>query len=280
VNRDARIPAGDEGDLLELALTATQTAGGILMRARDRSVQAGASAHKSSPTDPVTEADTAAQHAIADSIGRSRPHDALLGEEQLSRTGSTRWRWVIDPLDSTVNYLRGADQFAVSIAAEDENGAAVGVVHAPALSRTYSAIRGKGARINGRRLTVRRGVPLSAALVGTGFSYLTAGRERQATALVRVLPRVADIRRSGPAALGLAAVADGTIDAFYEDDLQAWDWMAGSLLVTEAGGVVSPLSGPDGSGVLAAGPELHRGLASLLNAADWQLRESLPGSAR
>jgi myo-inositol-1(or 4)-monophosphatase len=251
------------GELLELALAAARAAGAVLLRERAAVVGHGAASTKSSRSDPVTEADLAAQRAIAELITGARPEDSLLGEEGLSHEGSTGWRWVVDPLDGTVNYLRGRDDWAVSIAVRDADGVAVGVVHAPALGRTYSAARGRGSWEGGQRLSVRRAA-LADSLVGTGFSYLSEGRARQARALTRVLPSVADLRRGGSAALDLAAVAQGSLDAFYEDDLAPWDWMAGALLVTEAGGVVSALTSPQGGGVLAAAPALHAELAALL----------------
>ena len=149
--------------------------------------------------------------------------DGRLGEEGLDRPGETGWQWIIDPLDGTVNYLYGNDEWAVSMAVRDDAGTVAGVVHAPALGRTYTAMRGEGCCLDGRRVTVRRCRGLSHAVVGTGFSYDAATRAAQAAVYARVLPQVADIRRCGSAALGLARVASGRLDAFYEKDLQEWD---------------------------------------------------------
>lgn len=253
------------GSLLQLARDAAIAAGRVLLSERPSVIAQGAIATKSSATDPVTRADMAAQQVIADMLATVRPADGLLGEEGLDRPGETGWQWIIDPLDGTVNYLYGNDEWAVSIAVRDDAGTAAGVVHAPALGRTYTAVRGEGCCLDDRRLTVRRCHSLSHAVVGTGFSYDAATRAAQAAVLARVLPQVADIRRCGSAALDLARVASGRLDAFYENDLQEWDWAAGALLASEAGAIVEPLPGPHNrSGVLAAAPSLHHALTSLL----------------
>lgn len=255
------------GSLLQLARDAAIAAGRVLLSERPSVIVQGASATKSSATDPVTRADVAAQQVIANMLATARPADGLLGEEGLDRQGETGWQWIIDPLDGTVNYLYGSDEWAVSIAVRDDTGTAAGVVHAPALGRTYTAVRGEGCCLDDRRLTVRRCHDLSHAVVGTGFSYDAATRAAQAAVLARVLPRVADIRRCGSAALDLARVASGRLDAFYENDLQEWDWAAGVLLASEAGAVVSQLAGPgQRSGILAASPDLAAPLARLLTA--------------
>jgi myo-inositol-1(or 4)-monophosphatase len=250
---------------LEVAREAAIAAGHTLLELRADVISRGATATKSSATDPVTRADVAAQQIIAAQLTAAYPDDGLLGEEDLKRDSLSGWQWLIDPLDGTVNYLYGRDDWSVSIAAADAGGTAVAVVHAPATGRTYTAIRGQGSWLGDRRLHVRDHTTVSEALVGTGFSYLSAGRERQAATLARLLPEVADIRRSGSAALDLAAVAGGELDAFYEDDLNPWDWAAGALIATEAGAVVRPLPGPDHrSGVLAAPVHLAPLLAGLV----------------
>lgn len=255
------------GEFLLLAQDAASAAASTLLTEWPLVIAEGASATKSSATDPVTRGDLAAQQVIVDLIVKARPGDAILGEEGLSRPGGSGWRWVVDPLDGTVNYLYGRDEWAVSVAVEDDAGDTVaGVVLAPVLGRTYTAARGRGCWLNGQRTEVRRGTSLSRAVIGTGFSYDAATRAGQAAALSRLLPVVADIRRCGSAALDLAAVASGRIDAFYENDLSPWDWMAGALLATEAGATVSELPGPGGrSGVIAAAPALAGPVRELLS---------------
>ena len=255
-------PAG----LLPLAREAASAAACVLLAERPWVLAEGPSGTKSSETDPVTRADVAAQQVIADIIVRARPRDAIFAEEGLDRPGDSGWRWVVDPLDGTVNYLYGRDQWSVSIALQDPDGATVvGVVRAPALARTYTAVRGEGCWLDGQRLTVRPGTDLAHAVIGTGFSYDAATRAAQAAVLSRLLPAVADIRRCGSAALDLADVASGRIDAFYENDLSPWDWAAGALLAAEAGAIVTELPGPDGSGgIVAATPALAGPLGALL----------------
>jgi myo-inositol-1(or 4)-monophosphatase len=238
----------------------------VLLTDRPLVLAEGASATKSSDTDPVTRADVAAQQVIAGIIGAVRPDDAILGEESLDRPGDSGWRWIVDPLDGTVNYIYGRDQWSVSIAVQDPDGTTVvGVVLAPALGRTYTAVRGQGSWLDGQRLAVRPGTTLAKAVIGTGFSYRAGTRGDQAATLSRLLPAVADIRRCGSAALDLADVASGRIDAFYESDLSAWDWAAGALLAAEAGASVSELPGHGGrSGILAATPALAGPLSACL----------------
>jgi myo-inositol-1(or 4)-monophosphatase len=250
---------------LDVALAAAEAAGRELLSLWPSVLAEGDFGTKSSDTDPVTRADTAAQQVIAGCLHAAFPDDGLVGEEGLRRPGHSGWQWVIDPLDGTVNYLYGRDDWAVSIASQDASGTAVGVVHAPVSGRLYTAVRGAGAWLGSRRLGVRGGGELAAALVGTGFSYTSAGRSHQAKVLARLLPLIADIRRSGSAALDLAAVASGALDAFYEDDLSPWDWAAGALIASEAGALVQPLAGQDDhSGILAANPQLVPALMSAL----------------
>ena len=206
---------------------------------------------KSSPTDPVSDADREAEEVINRLLAEERPDDGIIGEEG-ARTASTNGRiWIVDPLDGTVNFLYGMRAWAVSIALEDADGLAVGVVLNPVDDECFSAVRDEGAAMNGRRIHVTDCPSLEHAMVATGFSYEADQRARQAELLRRLLPRVRDIRRAGAAALDLAYVACGRVDAFYERGLKRWDEAAGRLLVEEAGGVVSDLRG-EPHGVLAA----------------------------
>jgi myo-inositol-1(or 4)-monophosphatase len=188
-------------------------------------------------------------------LGRERPDDAVLGEEGAGEGGSSGRRWVIDPLDGTTNYLYGHPQWCVSVALEDGDGGLAGVVHDPARGETFRAARGEGADLDGRPIAVRDHDDLATALIATGFGYDPERRAEQAEVIRRVLPRIRDIRRAGAAALDLAWLAAGRLDGYYERGLNPWDWAAGSLLVTEAGGVVEPLDG-EPFGIVAAGPRL------------------------
>lgn len=221
---------------------------------------------KSSPTDVVTAADTAVERLIRDAVAAHRPQDAVVGEEGEDASGSSGLRWVVDPIDGTVNYLYGHARYAVSIAVEDSEGGVVAVVYAPAAGEMFTASRGGGAHCNGRALRTTDCADLAQALVATGFGYRAGRRARQAEILAALLPQVRDVRRAGAASLDLCDVAAGRLDGYYEQGLQPWDLAAGRLVVTEAGGVVSGLAGrpPSEALVVAAGRRLHPLLDRLL----------------
>ena len=228
------------GDL-ELAERAARAAGEVLLRYFGRTPEGLES--KTSVTDPVSDADREAERTIRELLAAERPDDGILGEEGTHTAASTGRTWIVDPLDGTVNFLYGQRYWAVSVALEDSDGLAAGVVFNPVDEECFSARRGEGAFLNGERLSVTKCAQLERAMVGTGFSYEAARRAVQAELLVNVLPKVRDIRRAGAAALDLAYVAAGRYDGFYEHGLQRWDEAAGVLLVQEAGGVVDELPG-------------------------------------
>ena len=254
----------DPRPLLELALRAADIAGAALL---DRFYgPARGVTSKTSPTDLVSEADHEAEALILELIRSERSDDGILAEEGGASQSTSGLRWVIDPLDGTVNYLFGIAQWAVSIAVEDEKGALAGVVHHPVLKETFTATRGGGAFMNGDPIKVSERPDVASALIGTGFSYEAEARAEQATIVHRILPRVRDIRRSGSAALDLAAVACGRLDGMYEAPMEAWDKAAGVLLIEEAGGTVSEFTAPLGltPGVIAANPVLHEQLRRMV----------------
>jgi myo-inositol-1(or 4)-monophosphatase len=250
--------------LLDLAARASQLAGALLVE-RFHGPASGVD-HKSSQTDPVSDADRDAEALITALLRAERPGDALLGEEGAGSAGESGLQWVVDPLDGTVNFLYGIPQWAVSIACRDAGDTIVAVVHDPLHGETFSAARGHGCSLNGRPLEIGPPPPLERALVATGFSYVAAERQLQTALVTRVLPRARDIRRAGSAALDLAWVAAGRLDAFYEHGLAEWDHAAGDLLVREAGGVVVPLPASGGlrAGVLAGARALTAELALVL----------------
>ena len=201
---------------------------------------------------------------------RERPDDAVVGEEGASAGGRSGRRWVVDPLDGTVNFLYGFPAWCVSVAVEDAHGSLAGVVHDPVRGETFAAARGDGAYLTassaqpaGEAIRVRHCERLDQAMVATGFSYDRERRARQAEIVRELLPRVRDIRRAGAAALDLAWLAAGRIDAYYECGLNPWDWAAGRLLVTEAGGEVAELEG-EPFGLAAAHPPLLPQLLELV----------------
>ncbi len=217
---------------------------------------------KTSSTDMVSEVDREAEAAVSQLLAALRPDDGLLGEEGTARPGSSGIRWVVDPLDGTTNFLFGIPQFAVSVAAEADGAALVGIVVDPSREETWAAVAGWGARRNGDRCRVASGrSTLPTALVGTGFGYLPARREWQGAVAARLLPRVRDIRRVGAASLDLCWTAGGRYDVYYEWGLNPWDLAAGALICQEAGGRVESLPGRL---IVAATPELFEPFCALL----------------
>jgi len=227
----------------------------------------GAPAHgvdvKSSSTDMVSDADREAEEAIVDVLQAERPDDGILGEEGTEEDAASGRRWVIDPLDGTTNFLYGFPAWAVSVAVEDADGVTCGVVFDPNRDELFAAERGSGATLNGEPIRVREGASLERALIATGFGYDADRRARQADVLREVLPAVRDVRRAGAAALDLSWVAAGRLDGYWERGLHRWDWAAGRLLVTEAGGEVRDLP-DDPHGLVAAEPALIGPLADLV----------------
>lgn len=257
------VPAPDPSALLALAVDLAQQAGRLAL-----SMHSGlaVSDTKSSPTDVVTAADRAAEQLLVDGIRAARPGDGILGEEGASDDGTTGLRWVVDPVDGTVNYLYGLPQWAVSIGVEVCGVTQVGVVFDPAKDELFTAVRGGGSALNGLPLWCNPATELSQALVATGFGYDARRRAAQAALLPTVLPAVRDIRRVGAGALDLCAVAAGRVDAYYEQGLSPWDMSAGLLIATEAGARVGGLNGraPSGDMVLAAAPGVFDALHDLL----------------
>jgi myo-inositol-1(or 4)-monophosphatase len=219
---------------------------------------------KSSDTDLVSDADRTSEAAIKDLLAEERPDDGLLAEEGSAHESMSGRRWVIDPLDGTINYLYGLPAWCVSVALEDDQGGAVAVVHDPLRDETFTAERGGGARLNGHELRVSGEERPERALIATGFSYSPELRAAQAQTLQRVLPGFRDIRRAGAAALDLASLAAGRVDGYYERGLKPWDWAAGRLLVSEAGGAVAELPG-EPLGLAAASPGLLPRLLELVS---------------
>ena len=261
-------------DLLDLARDTARAAGALLLE-RFGDPARGVTA-KTSRTDLVSDADRDAEALIVSALARSRPDDAVLAEEgvqpaggRAGAAGRSGVRWLVDPLDGTINYLWGIPHWCVSLAVADADGTLAGVVHDPSRDETFTARRGAGASLGGRALRLEGGPPLAEAMIATGFNYRPEERARQAARLRGVLPRVRDVRRFGAAALDLAWLAAGRVDGYFETGLAAWDWAAGGLIVTEAGGVVRELPPGGGSpaGLVAARAHLAGPLMALLGAA-------------
>jgi myo-inositol-1(or 4)-monophosphatase len=243
-------PASGLGtELLDIALEAAWQAGALLRDGRPEGL--GVAATKSSPVDVVTEMDTASEKMIFELISARRPADGFLGEEGASSAGTSGVRWVVDPLDGTVNYLYGLPSWGVSIAAQAGGRTVAAVVAVPARGETFHGLIGAGAYLNGRRIRCRTAPAAGQALVATGFNYVRSVRDHQAEVVRALIPEVRDIRRGGAAAVDLCDVACGRLDAYYERGLHPWDMAAGLLIAAEAGTLSGGRPGEQPSGELA-----------------------------
>lgn len=251
-------------ELLDLAQRAARAAGEMLLERFSRPAE-GVSA-KSTPTDPVSDADRASDEMLVDLISAERPDDGFVTEESEGRESSSGLSWVLDPLDATVNFLFGLPWWCVSVAVEDDQGPVAGAIYNPNVDEMFTAVRGGGAFLNGSPMHVSDRTEIEKALVGTGFSYDSGAREVQAQIAARVIPRARDLRRAGSAALDLAHLACGRLDGFYEAPLEHWDKAAGLLMISEAGGMITELPGPRGltDGAIASNPKLHEALVKLV----------------
>jgi myo-inositol-1(or 4)-monophosphatase len=221
---------------------------------------------KSSPVDMVTQFDKASEDLITKGLAQLRPHDAIVGEEGADTKGTSGITWHIDPIDGTTNFMYDLPTWAVSIGAVDEHGPIAGAVYAPALGEMFSAARGEGAHVNHTPLAVHRTNDLSTALLATGFSYNVNSRGPHTQRVARMLMHVRDLRRMGAAAIDLCFVAAGRLDAYFEEGLNSWDLVAGQLIATEAGAVVTNFAGEavTPSQVLACSPELHAAMVRFI----------------
>ncbi|MGB8649786.1 MAG: inositol monophosphatase family protein [Mycobacteriales bacterium] len=252
---------------LALATDLAREAGALALSMR---ASVGVLDTKSSPTDVVTAADRAVESLLVSALTAARPEDGLLGEEGAGSTGTSGVRWVIDPIDGTVNYLYGIPQWAVSIGVETASGTQVGVVYDPSKEELWQAVRGGGAVLNGSSLRCSSVTSLDQALIGTGFGYDARRRAAQAAALPVLLPAVRDVRRLGAGSLDLCSVAAARLDGYFEQGLSAWDLSAGALIAAEAGARVAGLRGAEASSslVVAAGPGVFDALHDLLVSVD------------
>ena len=250
---DGRI---DGRELADLALETARAAAALVRDRASREVTVADT--KSSSVDVVTEADRASEELVRRLLREHRPDDGFLGEEESEEAGTSGVRWVIDPIDGTVNFLYGLPQYAVSIAAEWRGEVVAGVVVNAATGVEYVAhVSPDGtaeATRDGRPIGVRGPAPLSQRLVATGFSYDASLRELQAQALVRLLPRVRDIRRLGSCALDLCHVAEGSVDAYVEEGVNLWDHAAGALVARAAGARTELTRGAGGRDLLVCAP--------------------------
>ena len=232
---------------------------------------------KSSLTDPVTEADEAGEAAIRAVLATLRPDDAITGEEGDDQPGTTGLRWLIDPLDGTVNFLYGYPQWCVSVAVADSEGPLVGVVFDPQRGEEFATTRGGPLLLNGLEVE-RKGVhalggsddPLEGVMLATGFNYERPVRPLQGPVFNSLIPRVRDIRRGGSAALDLCWVALGRLDAYFEHGVRAWDVSAGALACLSSGLCVKTMPSRDGwpAGIAAGSEGVVDALVEACGAAD------------
>jgi myo-inositol-1(or 4)-monophosphatase len=227
--------ADTAAELLALAVATAREAGDLVAAMRRDGVDVADT--KSSPGDIVTQADRASEELIRERLLGARPGDGFVGEEGDDVANSSGVRWIVDPIDGTVNYLYGMPQYAISIAVEVDGEVVAGVVRSPELDVEYAATLGGGATRNGVPVRVRSTPALDQTMVATGFSYESDVRARQGRSVARLLPQVRDIRRHGSCALDLCGVASGESDAYVEEGANLWDYAAGGLVAREAGAV-------------------------------------------
>lgn len=253
---------------LNIAVRAARSAGRILLRYLDRVDDLRV--ETKSRNDFVTEVDRAAEAAIVQELRAKFPTHAILGEEG-GKQGADECdsQWIIDPLDGTTNYLHGFPQFAVSIGLRHKGQWECAVVYDPLREELFTAVRGRGAQLNDRRLRVANRPSLEGALIGTGFPFRDTRRiDIYAEMCKAMCQATAGLRRPGSAALDLAYVAAGRTDGFWELDLAPWDFAAGALLILEAGGTVTDLSGGpryfETCNLVAGNLPVHRAMIALL----------------
>lgn len=250
---------------LEVAVEAARTAESIHRAGRHEELQVDS---KSTAIDLVTQVDRESEAAVGSLLRSAFPDDGILGEEEGEKTGTSGRRWIVDPLDGTLNYTHGFPYYAVSIALEIDGRIDLGVVLDTARSELFTATRGGGAWLEGQPLAVTSRDRLAVSMLATGFAYTDDRMRHNLELFARALPRTRALRRPGAAALDLCSVAAGRFDGFWELWLGPWDVAAGSLIVEEAGGRVTNASGDGfaitGEMVVATNGLVHDELLGLL----------------
>jgi len=252
--------------LLNIAVRAARRAGEIIVRNLDR--VPSLPIRSKSRNDFVTEVDHMAERDIMETVRRMYPDHGFLAEES-GRSGGDEVVWIIDPLDGTTNFLHGFPVFAVSIGVEYRGRMEHAVVYDPMRQELFTASRGDGAQLDGKRIRVSKQAELEGALIGTGFPYRANARwmDDYLAMLKLMMEKTAGLRRPGSAALDLAYVAAGRTDGFWELGLSPWDTAAGTLLITEAGGRIGTLTGGDykqGGNVIAGTPKVYEAMVECL----------------
>jgi myo-inositol-1(or 4)-monophosphatase len=253
--------------MLNIAVRAARKAGSVINRATLDG--AGFEVRAKQQNDFVTRVDHAAEEAILEIVRKSYPDHAVLAEESGAAAGAAEYQWIIDPLDGTTNFIHGFPQYCVSIAIRHRDVLAHGVIYDPNRNELFTASKGRGAFLNDRRIRVSKCLRLGEALIGTGFPFREGARiDLYTNQLKNLMQKTAGVRRAGAAALDLAYVACGRLDAFWELGLSPWDMAAGALMIQEAGGLVGDLRGDSGyleSGEIAcATPKIYPTLLEAL----------------
>jgi myo-inositol-1(or 4)-monophosphatase len=231
--------------MLNIAVRAARRAGSVINRAALEG--GGFEVRAKQRNDFVTKVDHAAEAAIIETVRKAYPDHAVLAEESGATPGQAEYQWIIDPLDGTTNFIHGFPQYCVSIAIRHRGALAHGVIYDPTKNELFTTSKGRGAFLNDRRIRVSKCARLGDALVGTGFPFREVERiELYTRQLKTMMQTAAGVRRAGAAALDLAYVACGRLDAFWEMGLSAWDMAAGALMILEAGGLVGDLRGDAG----------------------------------
>jgi myo-inositol-1(or 4)-monophosphatase len=248
-------------DLRDLAAALTRRAGAWLASRRLSDL---GTATKSSLTDLEIVMGREAERLVLDDLAERRPDDAVIVNKNYSRTGNSRVRWILNPLDGTVNYTYGLSSYGVSLAAEVDGVVVAGAVYSALFGTVFDAVLGGGARADGDLVTCTGATDLALSLIATGFSDSADQRARQGRAIAELLPDVGNLRLFGPATMDLCAVAAGHLDAFFEMDLEPWECVAGLLIAAEAGARTGTVPTPHGEVVVAAAPGVYERLVAEL----------------
>jgi myo-inositol-1(or 4)-monophosphatase len=258
--------SGPEAEFERIAIEAAHAGGAVLRRRfADRKLL---TVEVKAKHDYVTEVDREAEAAVTGVLRLRAPDHAILAEEGTPGAADAAYRWIVDPLDGTTNFIHGVPAFAVSIGLEDDSGLVAGAVHDPCRGETFHAHRGGGAFLNGAPIACTGLDHLDAALIATGFPFREMGHlPAYLAAFERFVRSTSGLRRAGSASLDLAYTACGRYDGFFEVGLNPWDLAGGSLIVMEAGGLVTDVHGGAGflreGSVVAAGRRLHAAMLAI-----------------
>lgn len=251
--------------LLTIAVRAARKAGDFISREANHI----SSVESKSRHDYVTNVDKAAEQLIIETISNAYPEHSFLGEES-GLSGESDFQWVIDPIDGTSNFIRKIPHWAISIACKHKGRTQIGVVYDPSKEELFTAVKGRGAQFDNKKMRVSNTKGLEHSMLATGFPFRNEQKlEEYLAVFAKLFPHCSDMRRAGSAALDLAYVAAGRLDGFWEYGLSPWDTAAGALLVEESGGMVSDMQGDPNyenkGSVLAANPKAFREMLKIIN---------------